>query len=145
MKVYNFLFLSIARILATIGIFIFHIFGLLGIDNRGIDFVSILIFSFLSGYFYFGVQDQPLRWFYKKIFSILIPYWFIIVPVVFINRIVQYKATTVLMDFVTQAMFVQHQPVQTMNKIRMKPMLIVEEFAEQHAQMGKTVQLMEIV
>ncbi len=94
-------FLSIARIAATIGIFTFHFLGLSGLKNEGIDTVSIIIFCFLTGYLSFGMRTQPLSWLYKRIFSIMIPYWFVIIPVVLINDMVQYKKTSFLMDLIT--------------------------------------------
>ncbi len=93
--------ISIARIFATMGIFYFHYLGLLGRNNHGIDLVCLLVFCFLSGYLSSAIQIQPLNWVYKRICMIMIPYWFIIVPVLIINRIVQYKETTLLSDFIT--------------------------------------------
>jgi len=92
---------SFARIFATACIFIYHGLGQLGLNNHGLDFIAILIFCFLSGYFLLGSDVQPLEWFCKRIFSIMLPYWFIIVPAVTINRLVLYKDTSVVEDLVT--------------------------------------------
>ncbi|MCJ7604302.1 MAG: hypothetical protein MUO63_22720 [Desulfobulbaceae bacterium] len=94
-------FVSFARIGATACIFVYHALGQLGLNNRGIDFISILIFCFLSGYLSYGCEVQPLKWFYKRIFSIMLPYWFIIIPAVIINRLVLYKDTTIVKDLIT--------------------------------------------
>jgi len=96
-------FLSIARILATLGIFIFHLLGLYGMNNRWIDFVSISIFCFLSGYLSFSInyQRKNLIWIYSKIASIMIPYWFVIIPVLILNRLYSYKETSLLSDFLS--------------------------------------------
>jgi len=67
-----------------------------------VGFPSILIFFFLSANLAsFGVQEQRLNWLVRRVSSIMIPYWFVIVPVVIINRFVLYKETTVLMDLAT--------------------------------------------
>ncbi|WP_300463396.1 acyltransferase family protein [Desulfobacula sp.] len=107
-KNYNFFFevfksilLSCLRILATAGIFFFHILGLYGFDNRGIDFFSIIIFCFLSGYLLHSVKLNSFGWLKSRFLSIMIPYWLVIVPVLIINRIISYKETTVLGDFIT--------------------------------------------
>jgi len=92
---------SCARIFATVCIFIYHGLGQLGLNNHGLDFIAILIFCFLSGYLHYGNEVQPLEWFYKRVFSIMLPYWFVIVPAVTINRMVLYKGTSVVEDLIT--------------------------------------------
>ena len=93
--------LSSLRICATVGIFLFHILGLYGFNNRKIDFFSIIIFCFLSGYLSCEVGHNPFHWLSKRASKILIPYWIVIIPIVLINRIVSYKDTTVIADFIT--------------------------------------------
>ena len=94
-------FLGIARIAATIGIFMFHFLALTGGDRHNIDFYAILTFCFLTGYLSFGAHKEPLKWLYRRLSSILVPYWFVIIPVVILNRIVHYKETTLTMDVIT--------------------------------------------
>ena len=95
--------LSILRLIATAGIFLFHILGIYNLNNKYIDFISILIFCFLSGFLGAKVDVQPHKWIVKRFFSIMIPYWLIIIPVVIINRIIHYKNTTIFMDLITIA------------------------------------------
>jgi len=93
--------ISSLRILATAGIFLFHILGLYGFNNQKIDFFSIIIFCFLSGYLSCEVGHKPSQWLMKRSFKILMPYWMVIIPALLINRIVSYKDTTVIEDFIT--------------------------------------------
>lgn len=83
--------ISILRTTATIGIFVFHILGLYGLPNKKIDFISILIFCFISGYLIKGVKKTPAKWLKKRFLSILIPYWFVIIPALTINFMTGYK------------------------------------------------------
>ncbi len=89
------------RIFATSGIFIFHLLGLYGKNNNGIDYVSILIFCLLTGYLSYGKKKDSYNWLKKRFLSILIPYWIVIVPALTINRILCYKNTSILSDFIT--------------------------------------------
>ena len=99
LKIYS--LLGVLRIIATFGIFIFHFLGLMNLNNQGIDQASIFIFCFISGYLSFTIDNQPLSWLYKRLSSIMIPYWFVIIPVVIANRIELYKETTILSDLIT--------------------------------------------
>jgi len=92
---------SLLRILATLGIFIYHFTKLSGNNVRGLDFISILIFCFLTGYLSVGIRSQPLTWLIRRIFSIMLPYWFVIIPLLCINRIISYKETSMAMDLIT--------------------------------------------
>ena len=105
-------YLSIARIVATGGVFTYHTLAILEIDVSDflgfgsnyyvIGIFSLMTFCFLSGYLsYFGVRRQPLNWLCRRISTIMIPYWIVIIPVVLVNHIIQYKETTLLMDIVT--------------------------------------------
>jgi hypothetical protein len=100
---------SLARIVATLGVFLYHALNMLEIDvGKFLGFgnnyfvvglPSILIFFFLSANLAsFGVKEQRLNWLVRRVSSIMIPYWFVIVPVVIINRFVLYKETTALID-----------------------------------------------
>jgi len=97
----NSIAISGLRIFATAGIFIFHLLGLYGKDNQGIDYISILIFCFLTGYLSSGIKSGTYEWLKKRFLSILLPYWIVIVPALIMNRIVCYKNTTILSDFIT--------------------------------------------
>lgn len=105
-------FFSIARIAATLGVFVYHALNRLDIDVGEflgfgnnyfiVGFPSILTFFFLSANLAsFGVQEQRLNWLVRRFSSIMIPYWFVVVPVAIINRVVHYKGTTALMDLGT--------------------------------------------
>ncbi|OFZ60327.1 MAG: hypothetical protein A2328_07030 [Bdellovibrionales bacterium RIFOXYB2_FULL_36_6] len=89
------------RIFATSGIFIFHLLGLYDKNNKGIDYISILIFCLLTGYLSYGKKSNSYEWLKKRFLSILIPYWIVIVPALIINRIVSYKNTSIFSDFIT--------------------------------------------
>ena len=89
------------RIFATSGIFIFHLLGLYDKNNKGIDYISILIFCLLTGYLSYRIKPGSYVWLKKRFLSILIPYWIVIVPALIINRIVCYKNTSILSDFIT--------------------------------------------
>jgi hypothetical protein len=93
--------LSSLRIYATFGIFLFHILGLYGFNNHHIDFFSIVVFCFLSGLLSCELGPTPSQWLIKKAFKILIPYWLVIIPVLLINRILCYKDTSNIQDFIT--------------------------------------------
>lgn len=95
--------LGIIRISATIGIFLFHILGLYKLNNTHIDFICISAFCFLSlsGYFIPAQENLNIQWIKKKFLKILIPYWIVIIPVITINNITQYKNTTLFQDFLT--------------------------------------------
>ena len=93
--------ISSLRIFATGSIFIFHILGLYEMKKHHLDFISILIFCFLTGYFSTKVKSVPLFWLKKRIFSIMIPYWIVIIPALILNRILSYKNTSFLTDAIT--------------------------------------------
>lgn len=93
--------ISSLRICATAGIFLFHILGLYGFNQHHIDFYSILVFCFISGYLINKLGKNAFKWFTKRAFKILIPYWIVIIPALIINRIISYKDTTVIEDFIT--------------------------------------------
>ncbi len=95
--------LSSVRFLATGGIFVFHVLGMANLNNNYLDFISILIFCFLSGFFGTKVNLHPHKWIIRRFFSIMIPYWLVIIPVLIINKIIHYKNTTIFMDIITIA------------------------------------------
>ena len=93
--------LSLLRIIATVGIFFFHLLGLYNFNNRYLDFYSILIFCFLSGFFGIKIKNNPKNWLIRRFYSILVPYWLVIFPVLIINRYIHYKNTTLVEDLIT--------------------------------------------
>lgn len=93
--------ISSLRICATGGIFIFHILGLYEFNNHRIDFISILVFCFLSGYLSCEVGQNPTQWLIQRVYKILLPYWIVIIPVLLINRIISYKDTSIIGDVIT--------------------------------------------
>ena len=72
--------LSSVRFLATGGIFLFHVLGIANLNNNYLDFISILIFCFLSGFFGTKVNLHPHKWIIRRFFSIMILYWLVIIP-----------------------------------------------------------------
>lgn len=92
---------SVARMIATFGIFVFHYFSLLGKAQHRLDFYSIMLFCFISGYLAKINTHNRSSWFIKRYFSIMIPYWFVIIPVVATNQIYHYKQVTYLSVIVT--------------------------------------------
>lgn len=98
-KIYT--FFTLARILATGGIFTFHYLELTGHYSANLDIYSIMVFCFLTRYFSSGSSVRPLNWLCKRLFTIMIPYWVVIVPALFINAAIQYKQTSLLMDTIT--------------------------------------------
>lgn len=101
MKISASTFVSIARILATASIFIFHWLSINGYKDCGLDYHAILIFCFLSGYLSLELHIRPYFWLYKRLLSIMIPYWVVIVPCLVANRIFTYKETNWLRDSVS--------------------------------------------
>lgn len=94
--------ISSLRIIAVAGIFLFHILALYHYDNRNIDFYSILIFCFLSGYLSSNINKlNRLLWLKKRFFSIMVSYWIVIIPALVLNRFFNYKHTLLLGDIVT--------------------------------------------
>lgn len=98
---FNSIIVSGLRILAVFGIYIFHMLSLYNLDNYRIDVISIIIFCFLSGFLVSKNINNPYDWLKKRTLLIILPYWIVIIPALFFNRIVGYKETTILGDFVT--------------------------------------------
>lgn len=90
--------LNLLRIAATSGIFVYHFFTLAG-NNIDILFVTaILIFCFLTGYLSHSVYQHPLKWLIRRFYSIMVPYWFVIIPALLCNRLISYKETNLTRD-----------------------------------------------
>jgi len=90
---------SVIRIIATILIFIFHYLEVEGIKNSyNIDKIGIFLFVLISGFFAYNstVYSNPLKWLIKRIKTIIIPYWIVIIIVLIANYVVEYKQTTFL-------------------------------------------------
>jgi hypothetical protein len=92
---------SIARILATFGIFCFHYLGLMHLPNASIDTFAIIIYCLLSGYLINIKNVKPDVWFWKRYLMIMIPYWSVILPIIIINKIDNYKNTLFIDDLIT--------------------------------------------
>ena len=98
---YRSIILSSVRIYATLGIFLFHLFGMFGIPNNDLDKISILIFCFLTGYLLNMKHQKSSIWLKNKLLSILIPYWLVIIPALILNRVFEYKNTSIITDIIT--------------------------------------------
>ena len=90
---------SLARIIATIGIFVYHYLVLIGIYPYRLDFFAILTFCFLSGYFINITKYSRYEWIIKRYLGIMIPYWLVIIPVIIANQIFQYKTHLSFVDY----------------------------------------------
>lgn len=81
-------------------IYIFHYYGIYGTNLYPLDCYAIVIFVFLSGYFsYIGdgsKKKRLLEWLLRRVKAIMIPYWMVIIFVIFVNEIYQYKDTSFL-------------------------------------------------
>jgi hypothetical protein len=92
---------SIARIVATLAIFVFHYLGLLGLYQHRLSVWALLTFSFLSGYLAQSRGTARLPWAARRYFSVMIPHWLVIGPVLLANEIFQYKQISPLTALVT--------------------------------------------
>lgn len=92
------LWASIARITACGMIFLFHYAGLYNYYLKPLDIYAIVIFMLLSGYF--SVIKKIDRhtisygWLLRRVKSIMIPYWSVILLVIVINEFYHYKEMT---------------------------------------------------
>ena len=93
--------LSLLRLIATLGIFTYHFTTLFGKTVDGVFLISIYIFCFLTGYLSYSIYRRPLNWLLRRFYSIMIPYWFIIIPALLINRMISYKETSLAKDIVS--------------------------------------------
>ena len=101
---------SLARISATFGIFLFHYRGMSNLQTYHIDFYSLLVFSFLSGYLVNNAKQKPLYWLSNRLLNILIPYWLVMAGVFLTNSFVNYKPITftkVIVAFLGGNLFIQ--------------------------------------
>jgi hypothetical protein len=94
---------SIARITATLAIFVFHFLGLLRLDQHRLSMNALYTFAFLTGYLAQHRGVSRARWAVKRYFSVMIPYWLIIAPVLVANWLTHYKAVSVAGMLVTLA------------------------------------------
>jgi hypothetical protein len=95
------LWASVARIAATFSIFVFHFLHLEGLPQHRLDFGALLTFSFLSGYFSDARRGSRGAWFAKRYFSVMIPHWLVIVPVLIANAVEHYKPVTATTALIT--------------------------------------------
>jgi hypothetical protein len=87
---------SILRLAATLAIFFYHFLDLQGYYHYHLDFYAILSFCLLSGYLGGNVRRDRLSWFKKRYLRIMVPYWFVIVPVLLATVYFNYKPVTFL-------------------------------------------------
>jgi hypothetical protein len=92
---------SVARIVATLAIFVFHYLGLLGLYQHRLSMWALLTFSFLSGYLAQSRGTPRVHWAARRYFSVMIPHWLIIGPVLVANAVVRYKPITPLTALAT--------------------------------------------
>jgi hypothetical protein len=85
---------SVARIAATMAIFLFHYLGLLGLDQHRLSMYALDTFLFLTGYLAQHRNTSRVRWATKRYFSVMIPYWLIIGPALAANWLSHYKPVT---------------------------------------------------
>ena len=95
------LWASVLRIFGAACIFMFHFQVLNNKPTYHLALIGLGIFFFLSGWFGNYGNDVPSIWFFKRVKRIFIPYWPIIFIVLVANRVVGYKETTLLKDFIT--------------------------------------------
>lgn len=85
---------SLLRAAATLAIFIFHIKGLYGYDNKHMVDCAFSAFMYLSG-FYCVIKDQsPGEWLTSRLKRIYLPYWFVCSAVIAADAVTQYKELT---------------------------------------------------
>ncbi len=85
---------SVARLTATGAIFLFHYLGLLEYDQYRLDFFAIMTFCFLSGYLIKIDKKARHEWAIMRYFGIMVPYWLVIIPVMVVNEVIQYKTVS---------------------------------------------------
>ncbi|MEQ1869334.1 MAG: hypothetical protein ABL961_04865 [Vicinamibacterales bacterium] len=92
---------SAARIIATFAIFTFHYLGLLGRYQYRLSVWALLTFSFLSGYLAHARGTSRRSWAIKRYFSVMIPHWIVITPVLVANWATHYKPVTAVEALIT--------------------------------------------
>jgi hypothetical protein len=92
---------SVARILATTGIFVFHYLGLYDIIRVALSDASICVFCFLSASLARVPESGRPSWLARRFLGILIPYWMVIVPVLVANYLSAYKPVSAASVVVT--------------------------------------------
>lgn len=94
---------SAARIFATVFILFFHFNSMYDFPCTGLDIAGIGMFCFISGFFADAAKDKrttALKWFLKRFWHIMIPYWLVIFPILISNHWIDYKPTTLFKDAV---------------------------------------------
>jgi peptidoglycan/LPS O-acetylase OafA/YrhL len=82
---------SVARIVATLAIFVFHYLGLLGLYQYRLSMWALFTFAFLSGYLANARNVPRVQWAVKRYLSVMIPHWLVIGPVLVANWATHYK------------------------------------------------------
>lgn len=87
---------SAVRIVATLLVFTYHYLSLVGklkaypaLNENGYNICAL--FLFISGYYSVMSKGSPHKWLLRRVVGILVPYWFVIVPVLCANYLYKYK------------------------------------------------------
>ena len=95
----QYLWASLARILATLMIFMYHFGGMTGeYSIKNLDTIAIIIFLFISGFFGYQEAKVEISWLKRRFVQILIPYWPVIFFALLMNRLADYKETNWFQD-----------------------------------------------
>lgn len=92
---------SVARVAATLAIFVSHYLGLIELDQYRVTFWALPTFAFLSGYLGQARNTSRVRWAARRYLSIMIPHSVVIVPVIIANWAFQYKPVSLSAGAVT--------------------------------------------
>ncbi len=91
---------SIARITATLMIFIFHYYSIQYNKILPIDVPAILIFCFLTGYLINQNVANKRQWIAKHYLKIMVPFWVVMFFVLLANYFVTYKHVFIANTFI---------------------------------------------
>ena len=94
------IWISIIRIFAVSLIFLFHFCKFYQFPTYLIDFYGIGLFCFISGYLCYQKNVSPHIWLLRRIKSIFIPFWIVIIPALILNHIVGYKESSLINDWI---------------------------------------------
>lgn len=94
------MWISCVRIIAAVFIYIFHFQRLYNLPHYSLDMYGISLFLFISGFFSCQRNRSLHVWLLKRFMSIMIPYWSVILVVLFINDVIKYKQTTLISNII---------------------------------------------
>lgn len=92
---------SVARVAATFAIFVFHYLGLLDRYQYRLSVWALLTFSFLSGYLAHARGTPRGQWIVRRYFSVMIPHWVVMTPVLVGNWATHYKPVSAVDALIT--------------------------------------------